>query len=343
MKNNDHLRTILFSLLAIVAAITFFVFPRVTTPIIISYILMLILNPVLVVIERTGVSRTVSAAAVVIILLFFTIYPIVKMSPVIISEFKNIEIYLPKIESYLRSSFVELNVYVKAKVGYEISGDYLLQFIEYFKSQIRMIIVALPHFLGSALEFLFIVPLFLFFTLRDMRSLKKKVARLLPNKYFAKMYYLSSQFSKQIGDYIMAKVIEASILGVIIFAGLFGLDIRFSILLGLLAAITNIVPYLGPFFGAIPALIFIAAEYGIGTSFGGALILYLVANIIDIVIVFPLLVSKIVDLHPVVVVASVILGSQLLGITGMIISIPMAAIIKLLIQQFSKDVYERGY
>lgn len=343
MTSSDRLRAIIFGLFISFSVVLFFVFPRIATPVLICYILTLILNPLLNIIERVGVSRTASSALAIVILLFLTIYPIVKVTPIIVSEINNLEIYIPKVENFLKVSYASIQQVIETRTGYRISSNYLVESINFIKDAISSFVLVLPKVLGTALELFFIVPLFLFFALKDMRTLRSGITKLLPNKYFEKLYHLSFQFNRQIGDYILAKVIEASLLGIIIFTGLFFLDIRFSLLFGLLAAVTNIIPYLGPVLGAVPAFIFLAAEYGMGTHFGGAFILYLVANVIDIAIVFPLLVSKIVNLHPVLVVGSVILGSQLLGITGMIISIPVAAAIKLLIDQMLKDVYEEGY
>ncbi|MBT6326833.1 MAG: AI-2E family transporter, partial [Bdellovibrionales bacterium] len=64
-----------------------------------------------------------------------------------------------------------------------------------------------------------------------------------------------------------------------------------------------------------------------------------IANIIDLALVFPILVSKIVDLHPVLVVISVIVGSQYLGMVGMIISIPAAVALKLIVTEFYREIY----
>jgi putative permease len=119
------------------------------------------------------------------------------------------------------------------------------------------------------------------------------------------------------------------------------LDVRFALLFGLLAAFSNIIPYVGPVIGFVPTLLFSLAEYGSGTTLGGIITLFVVANAIDIALVFPILVSKIVDLHPLTVVVSVILGSQWLGIVGMIISIPSAAAVKLIIQEVYKEIYQR--
>ena len=66
----------------------------------------------------------------------------------------------------------------------------------------------------------------------------------------------------------------------------------------------------------------------------------MIANAIDIALIFPILVSKIVDLHPMLVILSVILGSQLMGVAGMVVSIPIAASIKLIIEEIYLEFYQ---
>jgi putative permease len=115
----------------------------------------------------------------------------------------------------------------------------------------------------------------------------------------------------------------------------------FAFILGIVAGLTNILPYLGPFIGYVPALV-----VGLSGGYDNSLIitmsiLYAVANIIDLAIVFPVLVSKIVNLHPIIVVLSVIIGSQFLGVAGMIVSIPIAAFFKILFEQLYSDIYGR--
>ncbi len=70
----------------------------------------------------------------------------------------------------------------------------------------------------------------------------------------------------------------------------------------------------------------------------GMVIIYTIANLIDMILVFPLLVSKIVNLHPIVVVVSIIIGSQLGGIVGMIVIIPFIAFFKILFIEIYKDL-----
>ncbi len=110
----------------------------------------------------------------------------------------------------------------------------------------------------------------------------------------------------------------------------------------MLSLITNILPYIGPFLGFIPALVVGLVDQNPNTTLGAMILLYVIANVIDLALVFPVLVSKIVNLHPLIVVVSVIIGSQFGGVVGMIVSIPFAAFLKLLFQEFYLELYGRS-
>ena len=166
--------------------------------------------------------------------------------------------------------------------------------------------------------------------------------RIVPNNIVERAYYLYYQFNTKFGDYIFAKALEAVIVGTIITTGLLIIDFPFAFLLGIVAGVTNILPYIGPLLGFLPALIIGLVDQNPDTTLGAMLMLYLIANIFDLAFVFPVLVSKIVNLHPIIVVVSVILGSQFGGIIGMIISIPMAAFIKLLFEELYLELYGKG-
>ncbi|EQC43211.1 PF01594 domain protein [Bacteriovorax sp. Seq25_V] len=288
---------------------------------------------------KIGISRTLSALLILVGLLFFSTYPIVKIVPIISSEANNIQYYTPKIESYVKKEYFKVKTKVQEKTGFELQDSYVTDGFAYIKNGVSSLLIAVPNLLSRALEWIFVIPLFVFFLLKDFGSFRKKFLGFAPNSVFEKFYILSHQFNKQLGDYIFAKFIEASILGIIITTGLFILDVRFALIFGIIAFATNVIPYLGPVLGTVPALIFGVVEYGYGTTFGALTMLYLIANAIDMAIVFPILVSKIVDLHPVVVVGSVILGSQFMGIGGMIISIPLAAACKLIFTDVLGDLY----
>ena len=145
--------------------------------------------------------------------------------------------------------------------------------------------------------------------------------------------------NEQVGSFIRARIAEALIVGLVTWIGLFIIGFPYAPLLALFAALTNLIPYIGPVFGAIPAFIIIFVNDDImfasqGINILAVSIVYLTAHALDAIFIIPVVVAKIVNLHPVTVVLVIILGAQLLGVLGMIISIPVASLIKLLIFTF---------
>jgi putative permease len=195
-----------------------------------------------------------------------------------------------------------------------------------------------PNYLSHFFEWMLLVPLFLYFFFIESGRFRNKFLESVPNPIFEKSYVLFSQFNNKFGEYIIAKFIEATILGTVVTLGLLAINYPYSFVLGFFAGITNILPYIGPVLGLIPAILIGFLSHDPQISMLGMFLVFAIANIIDMILVFPLLVSKIVNLHPIVVVVSIIVGSQMGGIVGMIVIIPFIAFFKLLFQEIYKDL-----
>ena len=267
------------------------------------------------------------------------ILPVVKLAPLAQEEVTKIYSSLPQFESDLKTRFLSVSAKVENKTKFKVDPKVFDTAVEKVKSQVSALFLGLPKLLASLLEWVFLVPLVLFFLLRDGRSFRYKWLSITPNSFFEKAYFLIYHFDKKLGDYIFAKFIEASIVGLIITVGLLVLDVRFALVLGLIAAVTNVIPYLGPLLGVIPPVLMALGGVFDESTAWSILVLYSIANILDLAFVFPILVSKVVNLHPLVVVTSVIIGSHFFGMAGMVISVPCAAIIKLVGEEIKRGLY----
>ncbi len=339
LSNIFNIKMFFFIFMTISGLVIAFNMPRFSLPLLIAYIMSLILRPIVPGIEKIGIGKTPAIMILFVIVGFFLVYPVVKVTPILKTESDNFQYYLPKIETFIKSQYTNLKVKLNDKIGIDLEDNLIDDGLEYVKTGTKSTLLKIPKFLASFLEWSLIIPLFLFFILKDGMRFKFSYLSIVPNSIFERVYYLFHQFNKRIGDYIFAKFIEASIVGILITVGLLIIDVRFALLLGLVAAISNIIPYIGPMLGSIPGLIICFLNHKFGPVFYAVSTLYLIANIIDLAFVFPILVSKIVDIHPVLVVISVILGSQYFGVLGMIISIPLAAICKLVVQEFYREIY----
>ena len=182
-----------------------------------------------------------------------------------------------------------------------------------------------------------IIILFLtFFLLSSGRQMKKAFIQIVPNRFFEVALVLIQGLDRQLGDYLRSRLIQTIILSIVAAIGYWILGLRFAIFIGIIAGVANLIPYIGPFIGAIPAIIvvvFLDSRFGFGWSLLAVIILTLVIQIIDNAIITPLVIGKSVELGPVTTIVVVLLGEQLLGLIGLLMAVPIAAMCKLIIEE----------
>ena len=199
-------------------------------------------------------------------------------------------------------------------------------------------------FLGgvvSGLTFVVIVPFVAFFFLKEGRRLTRTMIELVPNVYFELCLNLLHQINGQIGGYIRGQILATTVVSILAVSGLTLIEVKYALPLGVLAGLANMIPFLGPLIGFISASI-VALATGGGISLVVKVgIVFLLIQLIDNVLIQPTVVAKSVEMHPLVVLFVVMVGSQLMGIVGMLIAVPLTGIIKV----SSQTIYEgvRGY
>ena len=198
-----------------------------------------------------------------------------------------------------------------------------------------------PDIASNLMVAFLLVPFLTFVLLKDSHEIRRSLLRMVPNRYFETVYSIVSRILDQMGGYVAARIFEAFLVAALVTIGCMAAQIPYAILLGIFAGATNAIPYLGPVIGAIPGLALAILEPSIPSHLFWILSIYLVANLIDMLVIFPVVVARIVDLHPVVVVISVMLGSQLFGIVGMLVAVPITSIFKILISELYTRVYNQ--
>jgi len=323
----------------LISALAFIVsFPRLTLPLGFSYILYLMINPL------TSKLLRGSNQQRIIYSLFFTACACLLVIPLVATlynaetDFKQLLKHIPELRIKLQFKYIQFRELLLDKTGVKLSLDPVTYVMRNVESQGANLLSSIPSLVSSVLEWMLLVPLFLYFFFKESKTLKVKFMEFIPNSIFEKTYVLFSQFNTKFGEYIIAKFIEATILGSLVTLGLMLVGFPYPFILGIIAGVTNILPYVGPIIGFIPALAVALLSQNPDVSLLSATIIYLIANAVDMVLVFPLLVSKIVNLHPILVVVSVLAGGQIGGAVGMIVVIPMVAFIQLLFKEIYQDL-----
>ncbi len=193
----------------------------------------------------------------------------------------------------------------------------------------------------SGLALLVIVPFAVFFFLKEGRRITHELIELVPNAYFELCLSLIYQINGQIGGYLRGQMLETAIVGLLSVIALTIIGLPNAIPIGLMAGMANVIPYLGPLIGGITASVVALSTGGGGTMVLYVIVAFAIIQMLDNLVVQPLIVAKSVDLHPLLVMLVVSIGSQLLGIMGMLIAVPFTGILKVSTQTIYRGI--KGY
>jgi predicted PurR-regulated permease PerM len=186
--------------------------------------------------------------------------------------------------------------------------------------------------MASRIIELIVVPVLTFYFLRDGRLLRDKFINLYSIEKRPKVQIVLAEFAKVISGYIHGQAWISSIIGLLVFAGMYLLGVDYPMVWGLLATCTEMIPIIGPIIGAIPAIIL---AYLVSPALAvKVIVFYIVIHQLENHIIVPNVMGHVIELHPVLVIISLLIGGKLLGIMGMIIAVPAAALLKVLLQQF---------
>ena len=180
---------------------------------------------------------------------------------------------------------------------------------------------------GSLFSFL-IIPFVIYFALAEGDKATKRILEKVPNKYFEMTLNVVDKIQKDLIGYLRGWILDSVIVGIINIIGYYIIGVNYPILLGVIAGISNLIPYVGPFVGVVPAILISVTQTGDLSMVTPILLFLLVVQAIDNIIVQPLCFSKTVDMHPLTVIVVLIVGNQLLGVLGMLLAIPVYTILK---------------
>lgn len=315
-------------------------FPRLSFPIASAYVAALVLRPA----KETyqALPRLYQLATIVLLVAGVALlaWPLVQLANAMVAEVRDLSKEIPQLEFILKRKFSELRSFLMLNFNLRIDVDPVDFLVKKLRKDGGRWIVDVPKFMGNFLEWTILTPVFTWFFLQESERLKHGFLKFVPNPWFERSYMLFHQFNGRFGGYIFAKTIEATILGVLLLMGLHWIGYPYASLLAIVGGLTNVVPYVGPLLGWVFALGVGLVQPSISTEALAAMTaVYAVANFIDMALVFPLLVSRIVNLHPLIVVISVIVGSEVGGLVGMIVGVPVATFLKLVIADIHKSLY----
>ena len=325
-SNKPFLKVLILIALIVVSFWIASYFPELVLTIIISVLLAFILKPIVRFLEfRLALKRSIAIALVFLFIGGIIAFLAIELVPVAMDKIK--EMYMTCKTFPFEQKLSEVTKNIAAKVPF-VHQATINQKVE---GLIQSGLESIGELLASATGFLVnivIIPFITYFILADGDKAVKKFVEKIPNKYFEMSLNVIYTLQKELVSYLRGLMLESCIVGILTIIGLTIIGVPYGLLIGTLAGIANIVPYLGVIFGAGIAIFVSLVQFGSFQMLVPILILSLVIRLVDDLALQPLCFGKTLDMHPVAVVLVLLIGHQLMGVAGMVISIPIATILR---------------
>lgn len=306
----------------------------------VAFVISYSLGPVVNYLERQGVSRLLSTTCVFFGMGLLLGLIVLWLAPYLGDSITRLQTDAPRFITGVGQFIAEMEIKVHSFAGPLANFDLTSRVEVQLTSWTHDFFERLPGLLKTFITVMLLGPFLAFFMVKDGRIAVRTVMGLVPNDLFETALSLQHQINFQIGQFVRARILESLIVGGVTAVGLLMISFPYPLLLGVFAGVTNLIPYLGPILGAVPAFLLALINGYSGLEVALLALVYIVAQLIDAGFLIPLLVAKIVDLHPVTVIVVIIAGAQLMGVLGMIISIPVAATLKVTISTIYRHMID---
>ena len=332
-----------FTKIRFVFSPVFTFFQTLFAPFLIAGFLFYLLNPLVKIlmkirIKKFKVKRPLAIAVVFLLLISVLGLVISFFIPRLIEQIKSLVIglpgYLSELQRFLTNLFNNSHIDWLQKVDLH---SYMNRFEGSLTSILKKFILSLTTSLGSVIGTitsvtvtLVTVPFILFYMLKDGEKLGPTVEKIFPEHNRSKVARLLHEMSATLSRYISGQMIECLFVGTFSAIGYSMTGIPYALLVGLFAGITNIIPYLGPYIGLMPAL-FLAFSKSLPTVFW-VIVVCIVVQQLDGNLVYPNVIGKSLHLHPLTIIIILLVAGNIAGLLGMILGVPLYAVTKVVVK-----------
>lgn len=302
----------------------------VLAPFIIAMIISYVLNPVVTLLAERRVPRSVAvlliyavfAAAVTVILL--------NAIPMIAEQVEQLNRHAPELTMRAQNLMDQLNnhSFLPESVRNAINKSLID-----LEKRLAEAALSFMNNIGSMLNAVFIafiIPFLAFYILKDLDAFERAIINYVPRSRRQGVIRLFKDIDEALGNYIRGQFIVCAIVGLLAYTGYWLIGLPYPLLLATFVAVTNVIPYLGPFIGAAPALL-VASTVSLKMVLFTVLVNTL-CQIIEGNVISPQVVGRSLHMHPLTIIFALLAGGEIAGLIGMILAVPAFAAAKVVLQ-----------
>ncbi|WP_217533303.1 AI-2E family transporter [Vibrio metschnikovii] len=310
--------------------IIIYFFGHLIAPLLVAIVLAYLLEWPVTQLCRLGIPRTLSVLVIVSLFLGLMLVALFGIVPTIWQQVINLINDIPNMYNDLQNFIASLPERYPELANLQIIESLVNnaknKALSMGESVVKGSLASLVS-LATLAVYLILVPMLVFFLLKDKQEMMSIASGVLPrNRRLATKVWL--EMNQQISNYIRGKVLEILIVGGVSYVTFAILDLRYSALLAVAVGFSVLIPYIGAAAVTIPVAIVGLFQWGLTPQYYTLLIAYFIIQILDGNVLVPILFSEAVNLHPVAIIIAVLVFGGLWGFWGVFFAIPLATLVK---------------
>ena len=338
MPDHTHVEISTSTILRFILVILFFVFLYILKDVLIIFLFALIIasaiSPFANWLDEKRFPRLLGVLLLYLVVLALVIAILSLIIPYISQDISQLVSTMPQLVAKVSTSLEKVQQGSPQYLDFLSEVQNILQgFSDYLQQSSQSILGLVISVFGGVMSAIAIL-IISFYLSVTKNGIENFLGSIVPEKYESYAMDLWKRAELKVGLWLQGQLLLGLIMGLIVYVGLSFMDIKFALILGFLAAILEIVPMVGPVLAAIPA-IFLAFLQSPALGLW-MIVFYIIIQQLENHILVPIVMGRTVGLNPVVVIVALLIGQQLAGIPGMILSVPVATIIVEMMDDFAK-------
>ena len=308
-------------------------------PVLASLVIAYLLEAVVSRLQRVGVPRLLAVLVVFLLFMALLVFVIFALVPMLMRQLAGLIQQIPNYIAEGQSQLRDLPERYPQLVSQRQVEDIITRLgeeVAVYSEQLLAWSLASVVGLVSLLVFLVLMPVLVFFFMKDKDKIKAWLSGLLPaNRALASSVW--ADVDRQIGNYVRGKALEILLVGVVSWVTFMMLGLNYAALLATVVGFSVLIPYVGATVATLPVALVAFFQFGPGWEFGQVLIAYLVIQFLDGNVLVPLLFSEVVDLHPVAIIVAILVFGGLWGFWGVFFAIPLATLVQAVLKAWPRN------
>lgn len=331
---NDNTRLLFIALLIVVAGGAIYLLAPVLTPFLVAALFAYLFNPLVLSLKRYRVPRAVAVTLVFVVVTVVVLLLLLFLIPILQRQIAAFVEMVPEYIDWLQTDLVPR---LQKTLGQEFQIDFddlRAAATDHWKEVGNVVHTTLTNVAKSGLRFaswivnLALIPIVTFYLLLDWHGILARGLKLFSPSVRPTVLKMARDTDEVLGSFLRGQLLVMLALAAMYSTGLVLMGLNFALPIGIVAGLLNFAPYLGFLVGLVAAMIVAYVQFHDGWALVWVLGIFSAAQVVESYFLTPRLVGARIGLHPVVVIFAVLAGGELFGFVGVLLALPVAAVLK---------------